>query len=288
MKRTLITLSFLLIIQTFLFAQEKDLVKIADSIKNEGTMLFKSEWASWYGTDIFLDKCKDKKSLIAGYISYDTGKGLKNIFFSKDADPVVLATTSFGYDFNPQNFTLDTLNRKLTTYENELYTIRKAALERLGTDTTFKRYINTGTNPVPIISKGIKRVYILTSPQATGIVMFGNDYLIDFNKDNTISSVKKQHKGLITVNAKTVSADNPTPPEAAIHSHLPGYSDFMTATDVCTAMLYQKLTTWKQVIVVSKNYVSLWDYSKNDLLILTMEAWKRIGASMDKPKSLKN
>jgi len=61
-----------------------------------------------------------------------------------------------------------------------------------------------------------------------------------------------------------------------MHSHLPETGDFITATDICTLMLYEKFTTWKTHYVISKNYVSIWDCKKDDLVILTMQAWKRI------------
>ena len=178
MKQTFITFLIFFVCCTKLFSQEKDLVIIADSISNEGKTLFKSEWASWYGTDIFMDKCKDKHDQIGGYVSYDTGKGLNNIFFSKGPDPVVLGTTSFGYDFNQANYTLDTVSRKLNATERRLYTIRQAAIKRINSDTLFKSYKNTSLNPVPIINNGISRVYVLTGPHIGGVVVIGNDYLM--------------------------------------------------------------------------------------------------------------
>lgn len=50
----------------------------------------------------------------------------------------------------------------------------------------------------------------------------------------------------------------------------------MTPTDVCTLMLYQKLTKWKQHIVLSGNYVSIWDSNRQSLTAITKEAWNKI------------
>src|ERR1700744_2665324 len=72
--------------------------RATDSIETEGKLLHHSDWTSWYGTDIFLAKCPEKRSLSAGYMSYDTGKGWNNIFFAKGDDPSVIATISFGYN----------------------------------------------------------------------------------------------------------------------------------------------------------------------------------------------
>ena len=255
------------------FAQDENsdrIGKITDSIENEGKMLHKSEWASWYGTDIFRAKCADKVAQSGGYLSYDTGTGLKNIFFTKGDDPVVIATTSFGYDFNASNYSIDTLNRKFTPFEKTMFTIRHAALKDVQKDTLFKFYKNTSLNPIPIINKGVKKVYFLTGTNLNGVVIFGNDYLMTFNLDNSIASVKRLHKNIISISSKDTSVI------ATMHSHLPETGDFITATDICTLMLYEKFTTWKTHYVISKNYVSIWDCKKDDLVILTMQAWKRI------------
>jgi len=275
MRKLFITLLFFSFL-SHSFAQERDLDKIADSISNEGKILYWSEWTSWYGTDIFTDKCKGRRAIAGGYISYDNGKGLTNIFFSKGADPVVLSTISFGYDFNPNNYKLDTINRKFTPLEGELYSIRQTAIAELSKDTIFKRYNHTSLNPVPIIEKDTKRVYILTGPDINGVVVFGNDYLIDFDKGNNIISKRKLHKGIIPVQYGKTSADSNKIVLASIHSHLPEFDEFITATDICTLRLYEKFTTWNQHIVISKDYVSIWDCEKDHLVIITREAWKKM------------
>ena len=100
------------------FAQQKDLVKIADSISNEGNALYKSEFASWYGTDIFVEKCKNRRANAGGYLSYDNGSGLVNIFFTKEPAPKVLSTITFGYDLDFHNYKLDTTDRAFTETES--------------------------------------------------------------------------------------------------------------------------------------------------------------------------
>jgi hypothetical protein len=261
------------------FAQEKDLVKIADSISDEGKALYKSEFASWYGSDIFSEKCKTRRAIAGGYISYDNGNGLVNIFFTKEPNPKVLSTITFGYDYNSQNYKLDTTDREFTSFEKDLYTIRKAVLARMSQDTIFRIFKNTSLNIIPLIKNNIKRVYVLTGPHANGIVLFGNDYLINFNDNAEVLNVRKQHKGLIVV--QSGKSDTGKVSLAAIHSHLPEYSPYMTATDICTLMLYEGLTTWNQNIVISKDFVSIWDCKKNRLVIITTEAWKKMSAGRD-------
>ena len=256
-------------------AQKADLTRIADSLEKEGKLLHHSDWASWYGTDIFLAKCPNKRSLSGGFLSYDSGKGWNNIFFTRGDNPMVIATISFGYDFDKNNYTLDTATRSLTSKENELFILRHTALNEAMKDTLFKFYKNTDMNPIPIIINGEKRVYILTGTQLSGIVIFGNDYLINFKANNTIASIKRLHKNIISISSTDTTAI------ATMHTHLPETGDFITATDICTLMGYEKLTSWKNHYVISKNYISIWDCQKDQLLILTMAAWKKIIADQE-------
>jgi hypothetical protein len=272
MKRLLIPFLLLTSI-SYCFAQRERLDRITDSISNEGKALYRSEWASWYGTDIFVAKCPEIRKRSGGYFSYETADNLVNLFFSKDAEPVVIATVTFKKDFNSENYKLDTISRKQNKTEYEYYAIRTAALKRSQTDTTFKRFKNTSLNMIPLVQKGVKKVYALTGPNVNGVVIFGNDYLINFNKSNEITSVKTLHKNIIPIYTK---ADSGKTAVETMHSHLPETGDFITATDICTLMLYENFTGWKLHSVISKNDISIWDCKKNTLVILTMEAWKRI------------
>lgn len=244
MKKLTLALFFVCLINVA-FAQKKDLTAIADSIEKEGKILYQSEMASWYGSDIFLEKCKSKSARIGGYISYDTGKGLNNVFFSKDDDPVVLGTMSFGYDITPANCNIDTIERKFTRNEMELYAIQQQIVGNMKTNkgTLFKFYRNTSLNPVPIITKSYRRVYVLTGPKANNVIIFGNDYLFDFNEKSKLISSKILHKNIIPINFSRADSS-----VASIHSHLPSTGDFVTATDICTLMLYEGTLIGKHIM----------------------------------------
>ncbi|AYL98445.1 hypothetical protein [Mucilaginibacter celer] len=285
MNRIFFLLLVLLIPILHSFAQERDLNKIAGTIEKEAKTLYNSEWASWYGTDIFLEKCKDKQQAAGGFISYETPTGRNNVFYSRDESPRALITIAFGSDFNAANYTLDTTARALTPAERELYELKNAAQQCMVHDSTFKVFNNTNLNPVPIIQNGVKKVYVLTGPKVTGVVLFGNDYLINFDKDNKVTEVKKLHKSLIPSYYSKPGADSSKIQVSAMHSHLPEFDGFITVTDICTLMLYEKFTTWNQYMVVSKDFISLWDCKKNSLVILTTEAWKKI--MDDQPERIK-
>ena len=62
----------------------------------------------------------------------------------------------------------------------------------------------------------------------------------------------------------------------AIHSHLPETGDFITATDICTLMLYEKFAKWKSHLVISKDYVSIWNCETDQLIVPPISVYKKI------------
>lgn len=269
--KKIFTLFSLLVTSITVFGQE-DLGKISDSLVAEGLRLYKSEMASWYGTDIFLEKYKNREN-VGGYFSYSDNNFAKCIFFSKGDTPKVIGTISFDTYYNVNNAQVDLNEREFTGNENELWAIRRIALKTINSDTLFKSYKNTNLNLIPLNSNGQKKVYVLTGPKENGVVIFGNDYLLTFNDNNELISKKQLHKNIIFINYGT-SGD--TTIVGTIHTHLPETGDLITATDICTLMLYEKFAKWQQHYVMSKNYVSIWDCNKNILAILTRKAWDNI------------
>lgn len=277
--KTILTLFAIIALINISHAQERKLDRVADSIQNEAMLLYKSEFASWYGTDLFLAKFPNLRPQIGGYISYENDKGGENnVFFSKGDAPEVFATTTFYNDFDKGHYSMDTTHRKLTGQEKELFTIRRAVVQQMEQrDTFYKTYNHTNLNPIPIIHNGKKQVYVLTGPDISGVVVFGNDYLIDFDANNNITNRRILHKNIIPVYYKKEATDSTkTDIGTAMHSHLASTGPYITATDICTLLLYEKLAGWHQHYVISKDDVSIWDCDKNQLVIITMEAWKKI------------
>ncbi|MCO4292865.1 hypothetical protein NF867_08335 [Solitalea sp. MAHUQ-68] len=272
MKKLLIFLFYLFTINN-VFSQN-DISQATSAILKEGKLLYQSEMASWYGTDIFREKLKDKAPKVGGYFSYGENEGAKCIFFSNDEIPKVIGSVSFDSTYNVNTARVDATERVFSPKEMSLYQIRKKALATIKSDTLFKHYNNTNLNLIPLIENNQKKVYVLTGPSVSGVVVFGNDYLLTYDNDHALVSVKRLHKNIIPINYEDKQEQNGI---ITMHSHLPETGDFITATDICTLMLYEKFAKWKQHIVMSKNYVSLWDCNKDILAILTREAWERIG-----------
>ncbi|MGX9987565.1 hypothetical protein [Soonwooa purpurea] len=251
-----------------LFGQNTE--KLTKPIIEEGKRLYKSEMSSWHGTDLFLTKYKDREN-IGGYFSYSENNENINVFFSKSENPKIIGTIKFDETFDLNKATVDLTERDFKDEENEIYSLRKKALNIIDNDTIFKRYQNTNLNLIPLLDKKENKVYVLTAPSVNGVVIFGNDYLLTFDKKNNLKSAKALHKNIIPIEFK--KGDDI---ETTMHSHLPETGDFITATDICTLMLYGKATGWKQHNVVSKNYLNIWNINTDNLFVMTMDAVKRI------------
>jgi len=248
-------------------AQEKE----KQAIMKEARLLYNSERASWSGTDIFMAKFPKKSEKLGGYFSYSEGNNHKCVFVDKEENPKVLATVVFDDGFVLEASKTDTLSRQLTPLESELFNMRQKALAEIKTDTLFKHYKNTSLNIIPIISNNKKKVYLLTGPSVTGVVVFGNDYLIEFDKNNKIKSKKALHKNIIPINYSDNEDEVST-----MHNHLEETGFLPTATDICTLLLYAQYTPWQQHYVISKRYISIWDCNKEELFVMTTEAWEKI------------
>jgi hypothetical protein len=255
--------------------------EMAQPVVEEGKRLYKSEMASWYGTDIFLEKFKDR-SRIGGYFSYTDHEIAKCIFFSKSDHPVVLGQISFDSSYALESAIVNLEERDFNLYEKDLYAIRKIALGELNGDTAlFKRYNNINFNIIPLITGDDRKVYVLSGPQQNGVVIFGNDYLLTFNKDNQLASKRQLHKNIIPINFGEKDAEGKEV-EQTMHTHLPETGEFITATDICTLMLYGKFTGWKQHNVVSKEYFNVWQCSTNSLFVIPMSTIERINKDQEK------
>ena len=246
----------------------QDVARISDSITAKGKKLYHSEMASWYGTDIFVEKFKETTNQSGGYFSYEVPPFTRCVFFSRDEIPKALVTISFDSTYQTTTAQVDDKQRDLTADETILFTLRKKTMAIIRQDSLFKTYNNTDFNVIPLIDNGSREVYVLTGPKATGVVIFGNDYLLSFDQDNNLVNKTRIHRNIIPVNYSQKKEKE----VGAIHMHLPDTGEFMTATDICTLLLYEKFAKWEQHIVVSEKWLSIWSCTTDHLTIVPKNA----------------
>ncbi|RYY65135.1 MAG: hypothetical protein EOO12_07810 [Chitinophagaceae bacterium] len=259
-------------------AQEDAVTKTTDSIVAEGRRLYRREMASWYGTDLFLEAYTNRDN-IGGYFSYTDGALARCVFFSRADQPTVIGSITFDSTYNTRTAKVDLAERPFSSEERALHGIRQATLDLMQSDTLFQSYSNTSFNLIPLIDGADRKVYVLTGPKREGLVVFGNDYLVRFDGNNAVTGKRRLHRNIIPIE---VAGKDGTEVESTMHAHLPETGDFITATDVCTLMLYGRFTKWKQHSVFSKNYLNIWNVQTNELFVMTMEALERINEDQKK------
>lgn len=236
------------------------------AILDEGNRLFQSEITSWYGSDTFLERCPDKVSRAKGYLSYADSIGNVCVFVSNESPPVILATIRLDETRLPKNASVDTQERALSEKETKLWTIRQAALAEVKSnkDEIFKFYPDTDYNFVPISDALGNRVYILTGPKNQGEVIFGNDYLITFNRRLKLVKVEKIHEGMMRQKSGKDEAGRPI--VGGAHTHLASTGNYFTATDVCTLLLYGPSTRWIMHLVTTPAGSFEWRFPTNKVV----------------------
>jgi hypothetical protein len=246
----------------------------SEEILAEGKLLYRVETASWKGTDDFLSRFSDKRDQIGGYVSYESETdGIITLFFSNQNPDSILVRYRFDRMLGSL-VEIDTVNTKVTAYEKDLIALQQDAARRISdnADGFFTFYENTSFNLVPLITKQSRKVYVMTAPQVSDVVILGNDYLLAYNKKNKLKSKTRIHESLLQYPYQSDKTGNIM--KSTVHSHV--VSPYIDATDICTLLLYKDYVEWKQHYVISETYVSIFDMEKEELLIMTRKAWDKI------------
>jgi hypothetical protein len=244
-----------------------------DSIRSEGHLLYRLEMCSWYATDIILREHKELRSNIGDHFSYESGNSLQCVFVSKDTQPKVIATVFMDTSLNVANARTVTITRALNHHESRLYNVRRQTFEQIESDSMFTRYENTSFNLVVTADSSCGKAYIFTEPEMNGVVIFGNDYLLKFDKKDSLLGKAHLHPNMVPVDFG--KEDDPELIET-FHVHSKEAGNYITPTDICTLMLYQKFARWKRHIVMSKFFVCTWDLELNELSVFTSDQWNKI------------
>ncbi len=252
---------------------QHDLPREAAEAVRVGRLLYASEQASWNGTDLFMERFPQKRDRIGGYLSYANGTGTTCLFFTAGDQPRSLARFTFDGSFNKATAVIDTSSGPLTADEEALRAMRSAALVLIRSDDLFVLYEKMNFNLIPLMDRGERSVYVLCGPTENGVMLFGNDYLIELDKNNKVRSRRKLHNNLIPVEFTSKEGVDII---ASTHSHVKETGDFITATDVCTLLLYSPFAPMTQHYVMSDKAVSIWDCRAHQLTVVDRKAWDRI------------
>ncbi len=265
------------------FAKKDPLEHTAIDILAEGRKLYRIERASWVGTDVAFEHRPGLRDSVRSSISYPDGEQTVFVFISRFDTTQAIITLRSDFEFTRKALSIDHSLRPLSPRERALYFLREEAESAGHADTSVKRYENVQYNAVPIIDEKGPRVYFLSGTPVNGVWLLGNDHLFPFTNGNKLKKHTALHRTLIQME---VTGDST---EGAIHTHLPGYSPYITPTDVCTIMLYHHIyNVGKSHVVVSEEAVSLFSSEGNgSLVIMTRKAFERMSRDIDQRRAAK-
>ena len=265
-------LSLLVVISLFssiMFAQtiemsENELKTQLDSVLVEGNLLYKHEKAAWISTDLAQENKTVKKDY-GGFFAYEEQGEIRVIILGKKSQNCI-AEYSFESNFSKPK-SVKTESRDLSDKEKDLLEVREKIVKNLS-DKKYEVTVPDGYSPnlilLPFAEK--YKLYIIMGTSQKDVIPFGNDYLFIADKNGKIESWQKFHSRIIPGYTKM----NGNKVTSLTHSHL-RTTPLMTATDICTFMLYAPLYDIDAFSVYSPALGKYMTYSLKDNEIIVKE-----------------
>jgi hypothetical protein len=252
---------------------QNNLQSTSQSILHEGLELYQLEQAAWLSTDL-LEARHYPTQQINEYFSYASGDSIRTLFIGgRQSAPQVLTEFRSPRTHIRPATTRQLSGRELLAPEQALLAIRRRSLADLQHVAGAELPAHTAFNVV-LLPKGPQVwVYVFTgaTPGTTqrGVTLLGNDYLLHYKANGQLLTSKKLHPNLIPISRPQTKQ----PIQASLHLHKEGKMPFITPTDVCTLLLYQKQLPGRTHLVFSKKYVSIFSPADAKLTILTRQAF---------------
>ena len=295
---------------------QKKLEKEKKEILGEGLALYTLVLANWTSNDLYYEN-EFNTGIVKGYLSYRDKDTIKTIFW-KEVD-----TTSAEYkakifkqvgdtvaDLNQEKkklqdtrFIIKTIRyakmnvskdnseirdeeeRNPNEKEKILMDYRKEVYDMISKDTSFfKQYEGTVFKAVPFDAGKQVKVYIYSSVKKEGIVPFGGDYLLLFDKKtNELVEKKDLHRECIFISGQ-YKGKSYDASKATIHSHKPGAAELITPTDIATLLLYKSQIEWDEHHVIAGKYTCVFTLVDRKLDIIPTSEFQ----SLKKMKTAKD
>ncbi len=238
MKRQFLLFTAVLFCGT-VFAQKNytdDQLKIiTDSILKEGELLYKLEKSAWWMTDFAKEEKKIANSN-GGYFSYASNDTIKCIIYNKKRTKVI-AEAGFIDAFSKPEY-VNTESRDATEFERKSFDIRSKIIDSL-VNPIYELEVrkNFSYNAILIPQDNGYRFYLILGSNVGRVIPFGGDYLFNSDNNGVITSFCKIHPKLIATSTRGVNGEFQ---DTISHSH-GAEIPFITATDICTFLLYGKM-----------------------------------------------
>ncbi len=240
----------------------QDFKQLANDILTEGIELYRSERASWISTDSIPEQ---DRQLIGGYFTYPNGQYLHSIYVDTTENNAV-----YKFTFEPiGNMDIELVrtekNVELSIEEKLILEIRKNALA-----TGSYWYQSFGysriVNPNVIIHKTKPEfeVYIIPGTFEHGLLPIGGDIYLTYKSDGKLGDMEPIHNNLIPME---ISTNRDVAYMAHEHKGKRLGKKYITATDICTLLLYRDYLNGEKHLTVHKKFVSEFYFNEPRLVI---------------------
>lgn len=234
-----------------------------DSILLEGNLLYRYEKAAWISIDRAREKNEVKKEFFS-YLVYHQNDTVRTLILNKVSECIFELQFVFQFEKPIKEIvltrTLSAKERKMVATKTKIINAIVEKKIPIGCPEGY------GLNMILMPRDEGFKFYIITGANKSGVIPFGNDYLFLTDEDGNLQSWKKFHSRLIALESKGPDGKDVT---EMIHSHLRS-EPFISATDICTFMLYGSLCGQHSFQVYSPELKKMFRYrlDKNKLDIV--------------------
>jgi len=244
-----------------------NLKRLSDSIVQEGVSLYKLEKLARTSSEM-IRATKPNRLLSPDCVPCFRKDSMIVLYYTSDSTGTRITYTAClgGKDsIAPVNIRLKQEDRLPTQQELVLIGIKKEIRSFILDSPSLNENRKVLIFDIPVLVRNnLFYFYLLPVSIESGQFYMGGDYIFKYSKDSKLLSIEPQHKGLIPVHKLS-----DTTIYYAAHTHLNGYSNFMTATDICQAKLYAKQTVgFSGFRVIATQFDSSFNTETNELKLI--------------------
>ncbi len=276
MRRSLILFLISLSSASVLTAQEISAIPKEDII-NTGRKLYCFEKAYLVANEIMLKQYPGKYYRIGGWVSYRVQDSVRTIFWLKKDSTSIDLTITFDSFPDTMNYVADPKKRTATEEELRLINLHQEALQTMfkNKGKFFSFYNYTSNHLLLFPGETEDQVYVLTISNDKEDLIFGNDYLLVFAKNGKLKSKTKIHEHGYSIDLKQDISKDSSAVET-FHEHKGKTPRYITATDICTLLIYNDKINWDKHTVLSPDFACTWNIKKQELQVLIRKSWDKI------------
>lgn len=240
---------------------------VQDSILQTGKAIAQHRKAAALAMQTISGKVKLQEAELSGYITYFRNGTFVTAFYDGDIDSAsVKYTTVTPESLNKNEVQFAAKTRQPSSLEKNLISVREKVYEDLSYDTSFYTfYENLGFELVTLERKYGFQAYLMPTSKETGVILFGNDYLLIF--DNALEQVRriKLHEELTSVPVSVEAKGAQVTEMGSMHQHGEKDSPLITPTDVAAILLAKDIVQWDQHMVMSPKFLSIFYLDEKQL-----------------------